>query len=262
MPSTEYFTRWINYWEFFLVLIITTADDKYAIFCCFFFSLCLVEGKCLWCYKNTFCVIKSFAPCDILRNFTRWPQHVRSLANIRDFKERLRTVLVRWPEVIFFHHSSTDTTTAIAVKTSVKSVFAFFFILYRDYSNSLTLSNVCERLRPCSEPPRQGNVKKKKFIKKGDSWANSGLPCGVLSVLSTPRGAMISVMKSSFPSTVFCVYIWLYFSLNGCRAWHRNLRLMIEEWTVDSEISKDDQKRIKWVYLAILFQIYTGVLRT
>ena len=126
MPSTEYFTRWINYWEFFLVLIITTADDKYAIFCCCFFSLCLVEGKCLWCYKNTFCVIKSFAPCDILRNFTRWPQHVRSLANIRGFKERLRTVLVRWPEVIFFHHSSTDTTTAIAVKTSVKSVFAFF----------------------------------------------------------------------------------------------------------------------------------------
>ena len=131
MPSTEYFTRWINYWEFFLVLIITTADDKYAIFCCCFFSLCLVEGKCLWCYKNTFCVIKSFAPCDILRNFTRWPQHVRSLANIRGFKERLRTVLVRWPEVIFFHHSSTDTTTAIAVKTSLKSVFAFFYSLSR-----------------------------------------------------------------------------------------------------------------------------------
>ena len=39
-----------------------------------------------------------------------------------------------------------------------------------------------------------------------------------LAVLFTPRGAMISVMKSSFPSTVFCVYIWLYFSLNGCRA--------------------------------------------
>ena len=104
--------------------------------------------------------------------------------------------------------------------------------------------------------------KKKSFMKKGDSWANSGLPCGVLSVLFTPRGAMISVMKSSFPSTVFCVYIWLYFWLNGCRAWHRNLRLMIEEWTVDSEISKDDQKRIKCVYLAILFQIYIGVLST
>ena len=46
--------------------------------------------------------------------------------------------------------------------------------------------------------------------------------CGVLSVLFTPRGAIIFVVKSSFPasfpSTVFSVYIWLYFSLNGCRA--------------------------------------------
>ena len=29
-----------------------------------------------------------------------------------------------------------------------------------------------------------------------------------------------------------------------------------------SEISKGDEKRIKWVYLAILFQIYTSVLNT
>ena len=112
--------------NFFLFWLLRPQTINMPSFVVVFFSLCLVEGKCLWCYKNTFCVIKSFAPCDILRNFTRWPQHVRSLANIRDFKERLRTVLVRWPEVIFFHHSSTDTTTAIAVKTSVKSVFAFF----------------------------------------------------------------------------------------------------------------------------------------
>ena len=79
------------------------------------------------------------------------------------------------------------------------------FVLYRDYSNSLTLSNVGElflRLMPCSDPARQ---KKKTLTKKGDSWANSGLAC-VLSILFTPLAEIISLMKSSFPSTVFCVF--------------------------------------------------------
>ena len=156
--------------------------------------------------------------------------------------------------------------TAKAVRTSVKSVFAFFSSLSRLFQVAYFVK--CLRTVEAVQwaPTARKCKKKKKLIKKGDSWANSGLPCGVLSVLFTPRGAIIFVVKSSFPasfpSTVFSVYIWLYFSLNGCRAWHRNLRLMIEKWTVDSEISKDDQKRIKCVYLAILFQIYTGVLST
>ena len=57
----------------------------------------------------------------------------------------------------------------------------------------------------------------------------------------------------------FILRILQYFSL-GCRAWHLNLGLIIEN--KPSEISKDDQKRIKCVYPAILFQINTGVLST
>ena len=45
----------------------------------------------------------------------------------------------------------------------------------------------------------------KRFIKKGNSWANSGVAC-VLLVLFTPLGEMISLMKSSFPSIAFCVF--------------------------------------------------------
>ena len=83
MPCTEYFRRWINYCEFILVLIIMTADHKYAIFW-FFCSRALFSKRqlCHWYYTNTIdCVIKSFAPCDILRKLTRWPQRVRSLTN-------------------------------------------------------------------------------------------------------------------------------------------------------------------------------------
>ena len=161
----------------------------------------------------------------------------------------------------FFSPSVNLSFTAIALKTSLKSVFSFFNSLSRLFQLAYFVK--CLRTVEAVQwaPTARKCKKKKKFIKKGDSWANSGLP-SVLSVLFTPRGGMISLMKSSFPSTVFCVDIWLYFSLNGCRAWHRNLRLMIDKWTFDSEISKDDQKRIKCVYLGILFQIYTGFLST
>ena len=54
----------------------------------------------------------------------------------------------------------------------------------------------------------------KTFIKKGNSWANSGVACA-LSVLFTPLDEMISLMKSSFPSTVFCVLFGCIFHLGG-----------------------------------------------
>ena len=167
-----------------------------------------------------------------------------------------------------FRHPSTpvsefkDITTAIAVKTSLKGVFLFFYSLSRLFQ--LAYSVKCWRTlyegKAVQWPPRKGNVKKKTFVKKGDSWANSGLPC-VLSVLFTRLGEMISIMKSSFPSTVFCVF--------GC-IFHLGVMLNTQIW---GSWSKNEpliqkiprmtiKKRIKCVYLPILFQIYNGVLST
>ena len=151
-----------------------------------------------------------------------------------------------------------DTTTAIVLKALFKSVFAFFYSLSGLFQLAYFVKcwRTLVRLKPCSDPPRQGNVKKK-IIKKGRAWANSGIAC-VLSVLFTALGEMISLMKSSSPSTVFCIF--------GC-IFHMGVVLDTGIWGLwsknePSEISKGDQKRIKWVYLAILFQIYTSVLNT
>ena len=167
----------------------------------------------------------------------------------------------------FFRHPSKpvsefiDITTAIEVKTSLKGVFLFFYSLSRLFQ--LAYSVKCWRTlhegKAVQWPPRKGNVKKN-FRKKGDSWSNSGLPC-VVSVLFTPLGEMISIMKSSFPSTVFCVFgriFHLVVMLNTqiWGSWSKNEPLLqkIPRMTI--------KKRIKCVYLAILFQIYTGVLST
>ena len=108
--------------------------------------------------------------------------------------------------------------------------------------------------------PHRKEMLRRTFIKKGDAWAKLGLAFISL-VLFTPLGEMISLMKYplySFPSTVFCVFGF-------------NFRLSVvldtEIWgsyskNEPSEISNDDPKRIKCVYLAILFQMYTGVLGT
>ena len=97
-------------------------------------------------------------------------------------------------------------------------------------------------------------LKTKTFIKKGDALANSGLSC-VLSVLFTPLGDMISLMK-------YPVSRQLYFASRFGGNFHLVVVLDTEIWgfSEPSEISKDDQKRIKCVYFAILFQMYTGVL--
>ena len=95
------------------------------------------------------------------------------------------------------------------------------------------------RLKPCSDPTRQGNVKKKS-LKKGDAWANSGIAC-VSSVLFAALGEIISLMKSSSPSTVFCIFgcIFLMGVVLDTGIWGL--------WSKNepSEISKGDEKRIK-----------------
>ena len=114
-------------------------------------------------------------------------------------------------------------------------VYSRPFILYRDYPNSLTLSNAGEpflRLKPCSDPSRQGNVKKIAFIIKGRFM-------GILRAYSCFISLIHATWWDDIPYGILfpvnCILrIWLYFS-RGCRAWHRNLRLMMEE---HSEISK------------------------
>ena len=116
-------------------------------------------------------------------------------------------------------------------------VYSRPFILYRDYSNSLTLSNAGEpflRLKPCSDPSRQGNVKKITFIIKGRFM-------GILRAFL----CFISLMESSFPSTVFCVF--------GC-IFHEGVVLDTEIWGSwwknTQKFPKDDQERIKCVYIS------------
>ena len=87
-----------------------------------------------------------------------------------------------------------DAGPAIAVKTSLNDVLALFYCLSRFiqlaliFGQRLANSPKVEALQSPTSPPRQGNVKKK-FIKKGDTCANSGLAY-VLSVCD-----MISLVK-------------------------------------------------------------------
>ena len=93
-------------------------------------------------------------------------------------------------------------------------MYSLFLVLYRDYSKSLTLSNVCEQLKPCSEPPRRRNVLKKYFRKKGAMHRqilNSGLAC-VLSVLFTPLGEVISAMKYLLSRQLYFAYLAVFFT--------------------------------------------------
>ena len=56
-------------------------------------------------------------------------------------------------------------------------------------------------------PTRKQNVKKKTFMIKGDAWVNSELAC-FLSVLFTPLGDMISLMKYSLSRQLYfsCIF--------------------------------------------------------
>ena len=107
-------------------------------------------------------------------------------------------------------------------------VYSRSFILYCDYSNSLTLSNVGELSWGWSRvvTPRQGNVQKK-IIKKERCM---GKFRDWLRFISLVHSTWWDDIPYEILFPVNCIlHIWLYFS-HGCRARHRNLGLMIEKW--------------------------------
>ena len=138
-------------------------------------------------------------------------------------------------------------------------VYSRCFILYRDFSNSLALWNVGEISWGWSrEAIPHGKEMLKKRILKTERCMGKFRDC--LRFISLIHSTWWDDIPYEILFPVNCIlHIWLYFS-HGCRAWHRNSGLMIEKWAF--RISKGDQKKIKWVYLAILFQVYTSVLNT
>lgn len=86
-------------------------------------------------------------------------------------------------------------------------VYSRSFILYRDYSNSLTLSNVGEF--------HGKEMLRKTFIKKGDAWANSALAF-ISSVLFTPFGEMISLLKYPLSRQMYFAYLAVFFTWVSC----------------------------------------------
>ena len=133
------------------------------------------------------------------------------------------------------------------------------FIFHRYYPNSLTLSKIGELFWGWSRAvtPHRKEMLRRTFIRKGDGWANSGLAF-ISSVLFTPLGEMTDLPYaiSSLFFPVNCILrIWLSFSL-GCRAWHRNLGLIIEKCAFENfqgrpkkdkmRISCDSVSNVHW----------------
>ena len=76
--------------------------------------------------------------------------------------------------------------------------------------------------------PHRKEMFKKTFMKKGDTWANSGLAC-VLSVLFTPLGDMISPMKyplsrKLYFASVFLTWVSCLTLKFGAHNWKMSLR--------------------------------------
>ena len=157
---------------------------------------------------------------------------------IRDLKQRLRKVLVRWREVILFSPPELVIREFKIAKTSPKSVIAFLYSLSRLFQLAYFVKcwRTLLRMKPCSEPPRQRNVLKKNIHKKGRCMGKFRA-CLRLSVLLTPLGEMISFMKYSLSR-------------------HRNMGLMIEKWALGNfqgwpkkdgmRISFDSVSNIHW----------------
>ena len=135
-------------------------------------------------------------------------------------------------------------------------VYPRSFSLRRDYSNSLAcqmLANSPEVEAVQCVPTARKCLKiihsdKKKGAIHGQIL-NSGL-AWVLSVLFTPLGEMISVMKYLLSRQLYFVYLSVFFTWGRCLTpkFEAHDRKMS-----DKGISKADQlqKRIKWVYLSI-----------
>ena len=168
---------------------------------------------------------------------------------------------MRWPEVIFF--ASRECLKSGRFKISRQlyrwkrrlkvHVLVFFYPLSLLFQFAQFVK--CSRTLPVVEaaqwpPGQRKNHKKGRFM--GEFTA-----C-LCFISLTPLGEMISLIKFSFSSTVFCVF--------GC-IFHFGVVLDTQIWgswskNETSESSKGDQKRMKCVFLAILFHTYTGVLRT
>ena len=153
-----------------------------------------------------------------------------------------------------------DARPAIAVKTSLKDVLAFFYCLSRFiqlaliFCQRLANSPKVEALQSPPLPPRQGNVKKKKIHKK-ERYMRKFRAC--LCFISLWYDIPCEI--SSFPSTVDFAYLAVFFTWVSCltpKFGAHNRKMSLQKFP------RMTKKGIKCVHLAILFQIYTGVLST
>ena len=154
-----------------------------------------------------------------------------------------------------------DARPAIAVKTSLKDVLAFFYCLSRFIQLALIF---CQRLAnspkvealqsPPSPLPPGKEMLKKKIHKKG-RYMRKFRAC--LCFISLWYDIPCEI--SSFPSTVVFVYLAVFFTWVSCltpKFGAHNRKMSLQKFP------RMTKKRIKCVHLAILFQIYTGVLST
>ena len=108
-------------------------------------------------------------------------------------------------------------------------VYSRSFILYRDYSNSLTLSNVGELSWGWSRvvTPTARKCSKKNHKNR----AMHGQIQGLLAFYQSYSQHLVRwyPLWNTLPRQLYFAYLAVFFS-HGCRAWHRNLGLMIEKW--------------------------------
>ena len=92
------------------------------------------------------------------------------------------------------------------------------------------------RLKPCSDPHGHGKqMLKKKIRKKGRFISKFRAYLCLIWVLFAPLGELISLMESSFPSTVFCIF--------GC-IFHFDVVLDSEIWGLWSNETFRNFKRM------------------
>ena len=82
------------------------------------------------------------------------------------------------------------------------------------------------RLKPCSDLPRLGNVKK-----NHKKRAMHGQMQGLFGFYQSYSQHLLRwyPLWNTLPRQLYFAYLAVFFS-HGCRAWHRNLGLMIEKW--------------------------------
>ena len=126
-------------------------------------------------------------------------------------------------------------------------VYSRSFILYRDYSNLFTLSNGGEpflRLKPCSDPSRQGNVKKITFVIKGRFM---GILRAYLCFISLIHATWWDDIPYGILFPVNCILrIFCVFFTSSCLT----TKFEAHDWMNLQKCPKYDQKRIKCVYIS------------